>query len=85
MPADHSARETETGARGTGANPAGTQEQEQEQARGQEQTREQEREPVEDVALEGITVTDPVSAPDAGGSIHCCRKSLIWSIRHNRS
>ncbi|MEU2980589.1 DUF3017 domain-containing protein [Streptomyces hirsutus] len=61
MPADHSARETETGARGTGTNPAGTHEQEQEQAR------EQEREPVEDVALEDITVTDPVSAPDAEG------------------
>ncbi|MEV7857491.1 DUF3017 domain-containing protein [Streptomyces hirsutus] len=67
MPADHSARETETGARGTGTNPAGTHEQEQEQARGQEQAREQEREPVEDVALEDITVTDPVSAPDAEG------------------
>ncbi|CAM5583327.1 hypothetical protein SHIRM173S_08501 [Streptomyces hirsutus] len=67
MSADHSARETETGARGTGTNPAGTHEQEQEQTRGQEQAREQEREPVEDVALEDITVTDPVSAPDAEG------------------
>ncbi|MER6148584.1 DUF3017 domain-containing protein [Streptomyces hirsutus] len=67
MPADHSARETETGARGTGTNPAGTHEQEQEQTREQGQAREQEREPVEDVALEDITVTDPVSAPDAEG------------------
>ncbi|MGW1896839.1 DUF3017 domain-containing protein [Streptomyces hirsutus] len=67
MPADHSARETETGARGTGTNPAGTHEQEQEQTREQEQAREQEREPVEDAALEDITVTDPVSAPDAEG------------------
>ncbi|MFF0112182.1 DUF3017 domain-containing protein [Streptomyces prasinus] len=69
MPADRSARETGTGARETGTNPGGTPGQEQD--RGRERTPEQEREPVEgtveDVALEDITVTDPVSAPDAEG------------------
>lgn len=71
MPADRSARKTETGPRGAGTNPGGAHEHEQEQVQGQEQTQEQEREPVEDavedVALEDITVTGPVSAPDAEG------------------
>ncbi|MFI8302417.1 DUF3017 domain-containing protein [Streptomyces sp. NPDC085927] len=81
MPADHSAREAETRARGTGTNPGGTQEREQaqgeeeppeqEQGQTQGQAQEQEQEPVEDVledvAVEDFTVTDPVSAPDAEG------------------
>ncbi|OBQ51306.1 hypothetical protein A4U61_14600 [Streptomyces sp. H-KF8] len=75
MPADRSAREAGTGARDTGTNPGGTPGQEQgrsrEPDRGRERTPEQEREPaegtVEDVALEDVTVTGPVSAPDAEG------------------
>ncbi|MGW3683497.1 DUF3017 domain-containing protein [Streptomyces prasinus] len=81
MPADRSAREAGTGARDTGTNPGGTPGREQdrsqepdrsqEQDRERERTPEQEREPaegtVEEVALEDITVTGPVSAPDAEG------------------
>ncbi|MGW9498024.1 DUF3017 domain-containing protein [Streptomyces prasinus] len=79
MPADRSAREAGTGTRDTGTNPGGTPGQEQDRSqepdRSQEQDRErtpeQEREPaegtVEEVALEDITVTGPVSAPDAEG------------------
>ncbi|MET8116087.1 DUF3017 domain-containing protein [Streptomyces prasinus] len=75
MPADRSAREAGTGARDTGPNPGGTPGQEQDRSqepdRGRERTPEQEREPaegtVEEVALEDITVTGPVSAPDAEG------------------
>ncbi|MEV0305349.1 DUF3017 domain-containing protein [Streptomyces prasinus] len=73
MPADRSAREAGTGARDTGTNPGGTPGQEPDRSQEQDRERapEQEREPaegtVEDVALEDITVTGPVSAPDAEG------------------